>query len=86
MAKFNDYKLVADFNEWRQNNDPDKLYCVTTEDGEELFDVYEDDFITMIDKGLVNSEGCYYLLNNPTQDQIESYAREFGILWSDKEK
>ena len=84
MDRFKEYKLVADFNEWSKNNDPDKLYCITTEDGEELFDVYEEDFISMIDNNIVNSEGNYYLLNNPSEEQIEQYAKQYGIHWIDK--
>jgi hypothetical protein len=83
MAKFKEYKLVADFNEWSKNNDPDKLYCITTEGGEELFDVYEEDFISMIDNNIVNSDGNYYLLNNPSEEQIEQYAKQYGIHWID---
>jgi len=45
--------------------------------------VYEDDFITMIDLGIVNSEGFYYLLGNPTDDQIREYAKMYGIHWTD---
>lgn len=85
MARFNEYKLIADFNDWQETHDPDKLYCIMTEDGDILFDVYEDDFISMIDNNIVNSEGYYYLLNNPTEEQIEQYARQYGILWIDKE-
>jgi len=36
------------------DHDPDKLYCVSKEGDKELFDVYEDDFIEMVDKGIVN--------------------------------
>ena len=83
MIAINDFKLVADFNDWSQTHDSDKLYCITKENGEELFDVYEDDFITMIDLGIVNSEGFYYLLGNPTDDQIREYAKMYGIHWTD---
>jgi hypothetical protein len=83
MIAINDFKLVTDFNNWSQTHDPDKLYCITKENGEELFDVYEDDFITMIDLGIVNSEGFYYLLGNPTDDQIREYAKMYGIHWTD---
>lgn len=85
MAKFSEYKLVADFNEWSKTHDQDKVYAITTEDDEHLFDVYEDDFISMIDKGIVNSDGVYYLLNNPTDQQIKEYAKQYGILWTDKQ-
>lgn len=85
MAKFPEYKLVADFNEWSKTHDQDKVYAITTEDDEHLFDVYEDDFISMIDKGIVNDEGFYYLLNNPTDQQFKEYAKQYGILWTDKQ-
>jgi len=81
--KFNKYKLVTDYNEWKKTHKPDKVYCVTRESGELLFDVYEDDFIEMVDNGLVNSEGRYFLLNDPTDEQIAEYAAKYGIWWTD---
>lgn len=86
MDKFKKYKLVADFNVWSKTNDPDKIYCICTEDGEELFDVYEDDFLSMVDNGIVNCDGYYHLLNNPTQEQIAEYAKQYGIHWTDLER
>jgi hypothetical protein len=76
-----DYKQTISFSEWAKTHNPDKIYCVCTESLEALFDVYEDDFIEMVDKGIVNSEGHYYLLNNPTEEQIREYAKRYGIDW-----
>lgn len=76
-----DYKLVANYDEWVATHNPDKVYCITSGDGDELFDVYEDDFITMIDLGIVNSDGFYYLLGNPDEDTIKEYAKLYGIKW-----
>lgn len=85
MARFKEYKLKAEFNEWKKTNDPDKLYCIMTENGEELFDTYEDDFIEMINKGIVKADGFYHLLNKPTEEQMAEYAKNYGILWTDYE-
>ena len=81
MAQINEYKLVADFNIWSLNNEGVEIYTIITEDGEVLFDVIEEDFIDMVNKGIVNSEGFYYLLNNPTEEQIREYAKQYGIHW-----
>ena len=85
MARFKKYKTVVDFNEWKKTNDPDKIYAITSENDEHYFDVVEEDFIKMIDLGIVNHEGLYYLLNNPTEEQIAEYAAKYGILWIDLE-
>lgn len=76
------FKMVADFNIWSLSHD-DEIYTITTEDGEELFDVIEEDFLTMVDEGIVNHEGCYYLLNHPTEEQIREYAARWGIKWKE---
>lgn len=76
------FKMVADFNIWSLSHD-DEIYTITTEDGEELFDVIEEDFLTMVDEGIVNHEGSYYLLNNPSEKQIREYAARWGIKWID---
>ena len=80
-----EFKLVADFEVWKENHNPDKLYCIYSPDGKrELFDVYEDDFIEMMDLGIVNTEGMYYLLGEPTDDDIREYAKRWGIRWANK--
>ena len=86
MARFKAYKTVINFNDWKKNNDPDKIYAITNETGDvHYFDVYEDDFIEMIEAGLVNHEGIYFLVNNPTEKEIAAFAAKYGILWLDLE-
>lgn len=82
MAKFKNYKMVAHFETWSKSHD-DEIYGIVSEDdiNEHYFDVLEKDFNTMADLGLVNTEGSYYLLNHPTEEQISEYAERWGILW-----
>ena len=75
------YKYTVSYSHWVTTHNPDTIYCICTENLEILFDVFEDDFIKMVDRGIVNSDGYYYLLNNPTEEQIREYAREYGIRW-----
>ena len=84
MARFKEYRLVADWNEWRPTH-PKDVYAITTIDGEFLFDVYEDEFIEMSDAEICSWEGDYHLLGNPTEHQMAEYAKKYGILWSDLE-
>lgn len=80
--KIKEFKHEFSFNEWEKTHNPDKLYCISTPDmTQELFDVYEDDFIEMIEQGIVNGDGCYYLLGKPTEEDIKDYAKKYGIKW-----
>lgn len=79
--KFKQYKHILSYNELNDVDEKFEIYCITDIDGNELFDVLEEDFITMVDLGLVNSDGFYYLLNNPSQEEISEYAKKFGIKW-----
>lgn len=78
---FGSYKHILNFNELNNSDNFVEIYCISDEEGNELFDVLEEDFITMVDLGLVNSEGLYYLLNKPSMEQIAEYAKKFGIMW-----
>lgn len=79
--EFKQYKHILSYNELDGADEKFEIYCITDIDGNELFDVLEEDFITMVDLGLVNSDGFYYLLNNPSQEEISEYAKKFGIKW-----
>lgn len=81
MKQFNAYKQTLNFLDWYETSDFEEVYCITDNNGNELFDVLETDFIEMVDKGIVNSNGDYYLLNNPTDDEIAQYAKEYGVKW-----
>lgn len=86
MARFKKYKLATDFNEWRKDNPNTEIYAITTYGGEVLFDVTEEDFIKMVDKGIVNGEGNYFLLGHHTEQSMAELAEMYGILWTDKER
>lgn len=81
--KITEYKTIAKYEDWRElpENKYLELYCITTPDGEFLFDVTEPDFIQMCDEGVVNDEGEYYLLGNPDEATIQTYAKRWGIKW-----
>lgn len=79
--EFKAYKHILNYNELINSNEMVEIYCITDIDGNELFDVLEEDFITMVDLGLVNSDGSYYLLDNASQEEISEYAKNFGIKW-----
>ena len=76
-----DYKYVLDFNEWDKTENKQEVYCITDNNGNQLFDVFEDDFSKMYNNGLVNGEGDYYLLGNPTKEDIKKYQKMYGIKW-----
>lgn len=79
--EFKQYKHILNYNELNDADERFEIYCISDIDGNELFDVLEEDFITMVDLGLVNSDGFCYLLNNPSQEEISEYAKKFGIKW-----
>ena len=80
--KFKTYKHILNYDELINSHKKVEIYCITDIDGNELFDVLEEDFITMVDLGLVNSDGSYYLLNDASQEEISEYAKNFGIKWA----
>lgn len=88
MSRFKQYKTIANYNEWRKTHGTEEIYAIVSakDINEHYFDVTDADMVEMIEQGIVNSEGHYYLKNNPTEEQIAQYAAKYGILWTDKEK
>ena len=83
--QLHDFKTIAKYENWVKKHEDEEIYAIVMADDfdEVLFDVTEDDFNEMVDAGIVNSEGSYYLLNNPTLEQIRQYAYRWGIKWTD---
>ena len=79
--EFKEYKYILNYNELEKSEKEFEIYCISDAEGNELFNVMEDDFITMVDNGIVNSDGDYYLLGNPSKEQIAEYAKKYGIMW-----
>lgn len=83
MERFREYKTVADFNQWRKENKDVEVYCIYDSAGNELFDVAEDDFVKLLDLGMVDGD-TRQLRADMTENEIEGLCAGYGILWTDK--
>lgn len=77
------FKTEREYEEWEEK-DGNCIYCITdyTSDGSEgefICDMIESDFIELVDAGLINSEGFYYLLKPLTDKQKDLLKENHGI-------
>lgn len=80
-----EYKLVADYNEWveQDNNQDIDIWAIHDYDGKFLFDVLEEDYDKMLDTDIVE-EG--YLTKRLSVSELNELRRQYGILWTDSLK
>ena len=81
--EFKRYKLKVDFNVWRKDNKNVEVYCIYDSNGNELFDVVEDDFIKLLDMGCVDSD-TRQIHADVTASEIKVMCGLYGIYWTDK--
>lgn len=77
------YKLVADYNEWveQDNNEDLDILAIHDYDGHYVFDVLEDDYETMLDLDIVE-EG--YLTKEFSDEEMNALRKQYGVLWTDR--
>lgn len=69
---------VKDKKELEQKHDG-KIYCISDCNGNELFDVYEDSFIKMVDLGLIDPD-TYQFIKQPTESEMCHYRGLYGLI------
>ena len=91
-GRLGEYKYVLDYDKWVEEDDNEYKdiasldYRKNDKDyGRYAFDVFEDEYNAMSDKGLITAmeNGVYYLSGFPTKEEIERMAAEYGILWTE---
>ena len=68
---------VKDEDELVEKHDG-KIYCICDKFGKELFDVYEDDFITLTDQGIVDSE-TYNFIEELNETELKQYEEQYAL-------
>lgn len=88
MKKFVSYKLEADFNVWVKQdcNGAIDITAVHDKDGNFLFDVLEDDFAEMCEKGMIDDESGTAMLYGDFNAQAAQLAAKYGVFWTDTDK
>ena len=76
------YKMVADYNIWVMQGENDKKDITAIHDrkGNFLFDVLEEDYRAMFNKGMVD---CGNLTRNFNKREISELRMKHGILWTE---
>ena len=84
-GRLGEYKYVLDYNEWVQQGDNESkdIFSLHLKD-HHVFDVFEDEFCALDDKGYLSSnEGYYELREDLGADDLHRLQAEYGILWSE---
>ena len=84
-GKLGCYKYVYDYNEWVQQGDNENkdISSLHLKD-HHVFDVFEDEFCALDDKGYLSSnEGYYELREDLSADDLHQLQAEYGILWTE---
>ena len=82
------YKYVLNYNEWimQGENETKEVYGIVDENdyNRHYFDCFEEDFLKMLDAGLIgNVAGSDYLTNHPSWRRVNQLAAKYGILWTE---
>ena len=76
------YKMVVDYNIWSLGDNADlDITAIYSQDGNFLFDVLDEDYIKMLDDGVVLD---WTLIEGLTDKDIKGLQAKYGILWTDK--
>lgn len=84
-GRLGEYKYVLDYNEWVQQGDNESkdIFSLHLKD-HHVFDVFEDEFCALDDKGYLSSnEGYYELREDLGADDLHRLQAEYGILWTE---
>ena len=85
FGKVGKYKMVADYPAWVQQGDNESkdIFSLHLKD-HHVFDVFEDEFCALDDKGYLSSnEGYYELREDLSADDLHRLQAEYGILWTE---
>lgn len=84
-GKLGEYKMVADYPAWVQQGDNKNkdIFSLHLKD-HHVFDVFEDEFCALDDKGYLSSnEGYYELREDLSADALHRLQAKYGILWTE---